>query len=189
MTDEHPVPEQIKQALNVLRDMARLRGPVKREGQRKETYKRLEFLRIAELAASRSQRIYFQLAAMIVADFPEHVTPWLTQIAPSVSTTKVLRKIGDALDATEKDIDRAGFRVVRSFLLALLEHLGRDAHELSLSELLERGETLKVEQIRSQYRKAYPSYSVPEGSSLVRTLRRRGLWPFKPGKPGRPRRI
>ncbi len=168
--------EKIVQRLAVIRAAVQA-GIAELEAERAEHRRKIEKLRSAELAAPRKRSIYFHLARLIIDGLhPEIVMPWLR-------TPEALRKTAKALEIAEKDVDRDGLRVVKSFLAALRKHLKlQNVHKLPLAALRNHSKNLKLEQIREQYRKLYPTHRVPEDRSISRTLRRKELWNFKRGR-------
>lgn len=155
-------PSEVLRRLTILRD--RVGAELTQiETERAEERKKMEILRAAELAAPRKNKIYFRLARFIRAGVgPEIVSGWLR-------TPEDYEAIAKALRATERDVDRGGLRVVKSYVAAV-----RLSNGIPLLKTIE-----------DQYRKLYPKFRVPERKSLARTLRRKEL-PWKHGKGGRP---
>jgi hypothetical protein len=157
---------KIVQGLTVLRDAVEAEI-AELETERAEHRKKIAILRAAEMAGPRKRRVYFRLARLMLDGVgSDTVASHLARLKP-----EVLRKIANALEATEKDVDRAGLRVVKAYSAAM--------HSL--------GRLPTLPEIQDQYRKLYPKLRVPQRKSIARTLRRKEL-AWQHGKPGAPKK-
>ena len=159
-------------ALTVLRDAVGAKiAELEAEGE--EEREKVERLRVAQLAAPRKRTIYFLIAELLITGGgSELILPWLR-------TPEILRRTANALEIAEKGVDRAGLKVVKSFLTAL-RTLQAGPPKLTLREAYK---TLKLEDVQREYRKLYPGHRVPGVKSLGRTLNRKELWRGKSGRP------
>ena len=133
------------------------------EAEQAEERRKIELLTVAELAASRKDGIYFFIARTLIEGVgAEQILPWLR-------TPEGLRRTADAMEIAEKDVDRAGLKVVKSFLAA---HRAMQAGPPKLS-LREAYQKVKLEDVEKEYRKLYPRQRVPELRSIGRTLNRK----------------
>ena len=112
-------------------------------------------------------------------------------------TPKNLRRTADALEIAERDVDRDGLRVIKSYLAALKKHYlaarerqKQNGEELdSAAALREAYKKLKLEDVAREYKEKYTRNRVPELRSLGRTLTRKELWSGKPGRPPEDKKV
>jgi len=155
--------QKIVQGLTILRDEVGA-AIAELEAEEAKHHNRIEVLRAAEMAAPRKRAFYFRMARLIHEGGagPEIVAHWLPRLTPDA-----IHKITNALEATEKAVDRGGLKAVKAYLAARRE----------------KGDKLKREDIVDHYRRLYPGHRVPKPESSSKTLRRKQLWRGKRGAP------
>jgi hypothetical protein len=189
--------ERVVVAHLVLRHAQLVEELAKLEAEKAEDRAITERLRAAELAAPRKQQIYFRLARLLraserlvrIGSAPSREV--LDIVFSCLRTPENLRKTANAVEIGESDVDRAGLKVVKSYLaaakkhyLAALERQKQDGEERdSRAALRESNTKLKLEDVAREYKEKYPGHRVPDLRSLGRTLKRKELWSGKPGRP------